>query len=464
MNEFPFVAPHPHIHGFARHARDFADVSASRPGARRAAWAALCLAGTLTFSFLPFAGALTARAADATITLGMSADLPYFSTAATTITYSYEVANTGTSSLDQVMISDPQAGLSAISCPSASLGGGESMTCTASYETTEADVVAGAVNTLASVSATDPAAVEVTASTRFRIQQAALELRASAGIESVAPGGAVDYTVTVTNVGSFAFGGDTPATLLASLEGVLDDATYLGNEVATEGTVSYLNGAVRWGGALAPGGSASITYSVQAGAVGTGDGALTSAVVSRQPSNCLPNASQPACSVTVTLADPPPLQTQDPILVTAPPPVVEAPPTPAPTVAATPAPTIQPSVPTPAATTEPTTAPQTTTPTPTDSGATVSAVTGATTSAGDSVVPALVGRGEVNAPRAAIGGAQLGRPIVVEAAVLGPEPDFVPSPPDEAAREEASNVGLASYLVLGGWAVIFVAVRHGRRG
>ena len=280
----------------------------------------------------------------------------------------------------------------------------------------------------------------------------------------VAPGGAVDYTVTVTNVGSFAFGGETPATFLASLDGVLDDATYLGNEIATGGTVSYLNAAVRWGGALAPGASESITYSVQADAVGAGDGALTSAVVSRQPSNCLPRASQPACSVTVTLAESPPLQNQDPVLVAAPLPVVEATPTPAPTVVATPEPTIQPSVAAPAATTEPTTAPQTTTPTPTDSGATVSAVTGATTSAGDSVVPALVGRGEVSAPRAPIGGAQLGGAIVVEAAVLGPEPVFVSSPPDEVAPEEASKVGLASYLVLGGWAVIFVAVRHGRRG
>ena len=64
------------------------------------------------------------------------------------ITYSYVVTNTGNVALTNVTVNDPMAGLSAIDCGGNSnviptLAPGASVTCTATYVTTQADVTAG---------------------------------------------------------------------------------------------------------------------------------------------------------------------------------------------------------------------------------------------------------------------------------------------------------------------------------
>jgi len=59
------------------------------------------------------------------------------------ITYSFLVTNTGEELLNPVVVSDPMRGLSPVSCPESRLASGASMTCTATYTITDADVAAG---------------------------------------------------------------------------------------------------------------------------------------------------------------------------------------------------------------------------------------------------------------------------------------------------------------------------------
>ena len=76
-----------------------------------------------------------------------------------TLTYSFVATNTGTVTLDNVTITDPLPGLSALTCSpvaGSSLAPGASMTCTATYSVTQADVDAGRIDNTATVAATDP--------------------------------------------------------------------------------------------------------------------------------------------------------------------------------------------------------------------------------------------------------------------------------------------------------------------
>jgi uncharacterized repeat protein (TIGR01451 family) len=87
-----------------------------------------------------------------------------FSGAGTLLTFSFLVTNTGDVPLTNVQVVDTDLpGLSAISCPSTTVVEGGSMTCTATYTTTQADVTAGQVTNTAtslgvSASSTDRSA------------------------------------------------------------------------------------------------------------------------------------------------------------------------------------------------------------------------------------------------------------------------------------------------------------------
>src|ERR1019366_8140 len=66
-----------------------------------------------------------------------------YSAAGAVISYSYVVKNTGTVTLaGPVTVSDDKA---TVSCPTGGLAPGASLTCTASYTTTQADVDGGSV-------------------------------------------------------------------------------------------------------------------------------------------------------------------------------------------------------------------------------------------------------------------------------------------------------------------------------
>ncbi len=82
-----------------------------------------------------------------------------------TITYSFNVTNTGSVTLRNIAITDPKPGLSAINCPVSPLNPGASATCTATYVVTQSDVDQGAIVNVASALATTPSGAVISSPT-----------------------------------------------------------------------------------------------------------------------------------------------------------------------------------------------------------------------------------------------------------------------------------------------------------
>ena len=127
-----------------------------------------------------------------------------------------------------------------------------------------------------------------------------LEIAASAGSGSTAPGSVVQFTVTVTNSGQTAY---TGAAFTDPLSGVLDDASYDGDAAATAGSVSFSSPDLTWTGNLAVGAAATITFSVTVNSPDTGNKILASTITSATPgSNCAAGSVDPPCTLTVPVA------------------------------------------------------------------------------------------------------------------------------------------------------------------
>ena len=80
-----------------------------------------------------------------------------YDAAGDTISYNYLVTNTGTTTLSGISISDSLIPSGAISCPAGTLAPEASVTCTGTYQVTQADVDAGSVTDTATAGATNPA-------------------------------------------------------------------------------------------------------------------------------------------------------------------------------------------------------------------------------------------------------------------------------------------------------------------
>ena len=127
-----------------------------------------------------------------------------------------------------------------------------------------------------------------------------LLISASAGSSTTTPGSVVTYTVTVTNSGQTPY---TGATFTDPLSGVLDDAAYNNNAAATSGSVSFASPNLTWTGDLAPGASATITFSVTVNSPDTGNKILASTITSAtRGSNCAAGSGDPPCTTTVPVA------------------------------------------------------------------------------------------------------------------------------------------------------------------
>lgn len=125
----------------------------------------------------------------------------------------------------------------------------------------------------------------------------ALTITKSADTATTTPGATVHYTVTVANTGQTPY---AAAAFTDSLTGVLDDAVYDNDASATTGTASYTSPNLTWTGALNPGASASITYSVTLTNPGTGNKTLTNTLTSASAgSNCPTGGTDPRCATTV---------------------------------------------------------------------------------------------------------------------------------------------------------------------
>ncbi|GAA1427308.1 DUF11 domain-containing protein [Microlunatus lacustris] len=127
-----------------------------------------------------------------------------------------------------------------------------------------------------------------------------LTIAKTADVASSAPGGAVGFTVTVTNSGTTP---QTGATFADALSGVLDDATYAGGATASSGTVGYAASTLTWTGDLAVGASATIRYTTTVKGAGEGDNQLVNRVVSStRGSNCAADSADRRCQVAVPVA------------------------------------------------------------------------------------------------------------------------------------------------------------------
>jgi uncharacterized repeat protein (TIGR01451 family) len=109
---------------------------------------------------------------------------------------------------------------------------------------------------------------------------------------NVVAGQTVTYTITVTATGTVDYTASDPASFTDDLSAVLDDAAYNGD--ATNGA-TLTGDTLAWSGAVAVGTPVTISYSVTVGAVGTGDGELTNAVVPDGPGGACADG---ACSTT----------------------------------------------------------------------------------------------------------------------------------------------------------------------
>ena len=103
-----------------------------------------------------------------------TANVTSFSAAGQSITYSYTVTNTGNVTLTNVTVTDPMAGLSAINCGSnsnviPSLAPGASVTCTATYVTTGANLKNGSINNVGTATGVGPNKKVVKASSSLTV-------------------------------------------------------------------------------------------------------------------------------------------------------------------------------------------------------------------------------------------------------------------------------------------------------
>ncbi|MCG3753567.1 DUF11 domain-containing protein [Amycolatopsis sp. Poz14] len=126
----------------------------------------------------------------------------------------------------------------------------------------------------------------------------------TASEQTAKPDDTVRYTVTITNEG------DAPAPaarLTDDLSAVLDDAAYNDDAATTTGGAptptqpGYDGRKLTWTGAIAPGETVTMTYSVTVGKPPGGDKKLTN-VVTVPESNCAEASQDPACSTVVPIA------------------------------------------------------------------------------------------------------------------------------------------------------------------
>jgi len=133
-----------------------------------------------------------------------------------TITYTYDVENTGDVTLTNVTVTDAHVGLSAITCTppqGSTLEPGDTMICTATYKVTQADVNAGQIDNTGVVTGTPPAGPNVTDNDLLsepiaqNPQLDVLKSQTSSGPYVI--GDTITYSIVATNTGNIALTGVT---------------------------------------------------------------------------------------------------------------------------------------------------------------------------------------------------------------------------------------------------------------
>ncbi|GAB3312298.1 hypothetical protein GCM10027298_37400 [Epidermidibacterium keratini] len=145
-----------------------------------------------------------------------------------TIDYTFTVTNTGNTTINGVSIDDPK--IASVVCPTTTVAPGESVTCTATYIVSQADLNAGEVVNTATASGIDPTGTTITSdpdgTTTELPGESTIAMDKTAGILSdvdgsggASAGDQIDYTITVTNTGSVTL---TEVTVTDELVGALN--------------------------------------------------------------------------------------------------------------------------------------------------------------------------------------------------------------------------------------------------
>ena len=141
------------------------------------------------------------------ITLAKTADVESFSSEGETITYTFNVTNTGNVTLTDVVINDPLTGSVDLAVSPSTLAPNQSGSATATYTTTQTDVDAGQVDNTASATGYDPDNNPVydqdDETVEGPVPDPSISLVKEADIESFsAKDETITYTFTVTNTGN----------------------------------------------------------------------------------------------------------------------------------------------------------------------------------------------------------------------------------------------------------------------
>ncbi|PJJ73583.1 putative repeat protein (TIGR01451 family) [Diaminobutyricimonas aerilata] len=126
------------------------------------------------------------------------------------VEYSFLVTNTGNVTLTDVVIDEGDFSgtgeVSAIDCPTTTIFAGQFITCTATYEVTQADVDAGGITNTAAVGGTPPSGVPIgsdPSTAQVTIDPApALTLVKTADADVAVAGQVIEYSFLLTNTGN----------------------------------------------------------------------------------------------------------------------------------------------------------------------------------------------------------------------------------------------------------------------
>ena len=177
------------------------------------------------------------------ISLAKTASTSPFASAGTPVSYNYVVTNTGNVSLHSIVVNDPMPGLSSVTCPDSTLDPGQSVTCTASYTTTQADVDRGSITNTATASGTPPTGPAKTAQASVTIPQSqspSIGLEKSANISSFAAAGTlVTYSYKVTNSGNVSLTAVRVTDPMSGLSAVTCPSTTLAAQASQTCTATY---------------------------------------------------------------------------------------------------------------------------------------------------------------------------------------------------------------------------------
>ena len=167
-----------------------------------------------------------------------------------TLTYTFNVTNDGNVNLTSVDVTDPMTGLSALSCGATSLAPNASMTCTATYTVTQADVDAGSIYNTATATGTPPIGENVTDTddeTVNILQDPSINITKTMtnnadedGSEDVSLGDTLTYTFSVTNDGNVNLTSVDVTDPMTGLSAISCGATSLVPNESTTCTATYV--------------------------------------------------------------------------------------------------------------------------------------------------------------------------------------------------------------------------------